>query len=96
LSDIGCYCFSQLDRDKKLNTLFSVYVLAALIKLSCRETGLDCDFIIEGETEEQFLALGAEHAMKVHGLKAEEIFLKTIPCNFLCHSFGKLNDDKNT
>lgn len=86
----------QLIMIKKLNTLFIVYVLAALIKLSCRETGLDCDFIIEGETEEQFLTLGAEHAMKVHGLKAEEIFLNTIPCNFLCHSFGKPNDDNNS
>lgn len=85
-----------IDHDKKLNTLFSIYVLAALIKLSCRETGLDCDFIIEGETEEQFLALGAEHAIKVHGLRAEEIFLNAIPCNFLCHSFSKPNDDNNS
>ena len=76
---------------------YSLYMcLLPLIKLSCRETGLDCDFIIEGETEEQFLTLGAEHAMKVHGLKAEEIFLNTIPCNFLCHSFGKPNDDNNS
>ena len=80
---------------KKLNTLFSVLVLAALIKLPCRETGLDCDFIIEGETEEQVLTVGAEHAIKVHGLKAEEIFLKTIPCNILCHSFDKLSGNKN-
>lgn len=71
-------------------------MLAALIKLSCRETGLDCDFIIEGETEEQFLALGAEHAMKVHGLRVEEIFLNTIPCNFLRHLFGKPNDDNDS
>ena len=86
----------QLIMIKKLNTLFIVYMLAALIKLSCRETGLDCDFIIEGETEEQFLALGAEHAIKVHGLRAEEIFLNAIPCNFLCHSFSKPNDDNNS
>jgi predicted small metal-binding protein len=63
-----------------------------LIKLSCRETGLDCDFMIEGDTEEQVLAVGAEHAIKVHGLKAEEIFLKSIPCNFLCHTFDKLSN----
>lgn len=62
-----------------------------LIKLFCRETGLDCNFIIEGETEEQVLTAGAEHAIKAHGLKSEEIFLKTIPCNFLCHAFGKLS-----
>jgi predicted small metal-binding protein len=58
--------------------------------LSCRETGLDCDYVIEGETEEKVLAAGAEHAIKVHGLKAEDIFLKAIPCNFLCHTFDKL------
>ena len=76
---------------------YSVYMfLLLLIKLSCRETGLDCDFVIEGETEEQFLALGAEHAIKVHGLRAEEIFLNAIPCNFLCHSFSKPNDDNNS
>jgi hypothetical protein len=55
---------------------------------------LDCNFIIEGETEEQVLAAGAEHAMKTHNLKAEEIFLKSIPCNFLCHTFGKLSNNK--
>ena len=63
-----------------------------MIKLSCREAGLDCNFIIEGETEEQVITLGAEHAMNFHGLKSEEIYLKTIPCNFLCHLFGKLKE----
>jgi predicted small metal-binding protein len=56
-------------------------VFTELIKLSCRETGLDCDFIIEGETEKQVLAVGAEHVIKVHGLKAEDIFLKDIQWN---------------
>jgi len=50
---------------------------------------------VEGETEDEVLAAGAQHAMKAHGLKAEEIFLKTIPCNFLCHTFDKLNSNKN-
>ncbi len=78
---------------RKVNTILNVIVYTELIKLFCRETGLDCNFIIEGETEEQVMAVGAEHAMKVHGLKAEEIFLKNIPCNFLCHVLGKLNSD---
>jgi predicted small metal-binding protein len=82
-----------LNKIRKVNTIFTVNVYTELIKLLCRETGLECNFIIEGETEEQVMAVGAEHAMKVHGLKAEEIFLKTVPCNFLCHVLGKLSND---
>ena len=35
--------------------------------LVCRESGLDCDFIIKGETKEEFLKNGADHAMQKHG-----------------------------
>lgn len=66
-----------------------------MIKLSCRETGLDCDFITEGETEEKVLAVAAEHSIRVHGLKAKDIFVKKIPCDFLCHVLGKINNDRN-
>ena len=34
--------------------------------LVCRESGLDCDFIIS-ETKEEFLKNGADHAMQKHG-----------------------------
>jgi len=63
-----------------------------LIALSCRETGLDCDYVIEGETEEEILINGADHAIKVHGLKAEDIFLESTPCNFLCQTLSKLSN----
>ena len=67
------------------------YILATvLLRLICRETGLDCDFVIEGETEEEILSKGADHAIKVHGLKAEDIFLEQTPCNFLCQTLSKL------
>ena len=59
-----------------------------LIKLSCRQTGLDCDYLIQGETEEKFLAAGAEHAIKVHGLSSIDLFHDKIPGNYLCHFFG--------
>jgi predicted small metal-binding protein len=36
--------------------------------LVCRETGLDCDFIIKGETSEEFLKNGADHAIQQHGM----------------------------
>ena len=65
---------------------------ARLLSLICRETGLDCDYVIEGETEDEILKKGADHAIKVHGLKPEDIFLHYTPCNFLCQSLSKLND----
>ena len=34
----------------------------------CRETGLNCDYIIKGEIEEDILKNGAERATQVHGL----------------------------
>jgi predicted small metal-binding protein len=63
-----------------------------MLTLVCRDTGLDCDYIIEGETEDEILKNGAEHAMKVHGMKVEDIYLDRIPANFLCQTIGKLAD----
>jgi predicted small metal-binding protein len=61
-----------------------------MLTLLCRETGLDCDYIIKGETEEEFLKNGAEHVMKVHGMQSEDIYLDRIPANFLCQTISKL------
>ena len=33
--------------------------------VSCREAGFDCDHIVKGETEEEVMKNGAEHAMKL-------------------------------
>jgi predicted small metal-binding protein len=55
--------------------------------LACRESGLDCDFIIEGKTMEEFLKNGADHAIHKHGMRADDICLNDIPVNLLCHSF---------
>jgi predicted small metal-binding protein len=41
--------------------------------ISCREAGFDCDHVVKGETEEDVMRNGAEHAMKVHGMKEEDI-----------------------
>ena len=59
--------------------------------LTCRETGLDCDYVIKGETKEEFLKNGAEHAIYQHGMNKDDIYSEDIPIIFLCHSFGKLN-----
>ena len=57
--------------------------------LVCRESGLDCDFIIKGETKEEFLKNGAKHAMQKHGMNSNDIYLNDIPTNLLCHSFNE-------
>jgi predicted small metal-binding protein len=59
--------------------------------LVCRETGLDCDYIIKGETKKEFLENGAEHAIDKHGMNADDIYSDKIPVNFLCHSLSKIN-----
>lgn len=41
--------------------------------INCREAGFDCDHIVKGETEEDVMKNGAEHAMEAHGMKEEDI-----------------------
>ena len=41
--------------------------------INCREAGFDCDYIVRGETEEEVMKNGAEHAMKDHGMREEDI-----------------------
>jgi len=37
--------------------------------LSCRDVGVDCDFVARGATEEEVLEKAAEHARKDHGFE---------------------------
>jgi predicted small metal-binding protein len=41
-------------------------------RLSCREAGFDCDYVVKGETEEEIFRNGEEHAMSDHGMKQED------------------------
>jgi predicted small metal-binding protein len=41
--------------------------------INCREAGFDCDYVVRGETEEEVMKNGVEHAMKDHGMKEEDI-----------------------
>jgi predicted small metal-binding protein len=50
-----------------------VFKYVIMKTLSCREAGFDCDHVVKGETEEEVMKNGGEHAMKVHGMKQEEI-----------------------
>ncbi len=42
-------------------------------RLTCRDVGLDCDFIMNGSTEEEVLNKANDHAWKVHAIKPEEM-----------------------
>jgi len=61
--------------------------------LICRESGLDCDFVIKGETKHVFLKNGADHAIKKHGMRVEDIYLNDLPVNHLCHPFNEENTE---
>lgn len=69
-----------------------MYACIHVLTLLCRHTGLDYDYIIEGETAQDILIKGAEHAMKVHGMKVGDLYLDQIPTNFLSQTIGKLAD----
>jgi predicted small metal-binding protein len=45
--------------------------------ISCREAGFECDYIVKGQTEEEVIKNGAEHAIKEHGVKSEDITPET-------------------
>ena len=64
-----------------------------MLTLACRETGLNCDYVIKGETEEDILKNGAEHAIQAHGMNADDIYVSRIPANFLCQTIPKLVDE---
>ena len=36
--------------------------------ISCRDVGVDCDFVARGETEEEILQKCADHAKNDHGM----------------------------
>jgi predicted small metal-binding protein len=41
--------------------------------INCREAGFECDYIVKGQTEEEVMKNGADHAIREHGLKSEDI-----------------------
>jgi predicted small metal-binding protein len=67
-----------------------------MVKLSCKESGLDCDHFVEGKTEDEISKRISEHAINVHNMTKEDIYEGNIPVAFLCHTIGKMTstDDK--
>ena len=41
--------------------------------LSCREVGMECDFVARGETDQDVMQAGAEHGRQAHGFTAEQL-----------------------
>jgi predicted small metal-binding protein len=37
-------------------------------KLSCRDVGVDCDFVARGKTEDEIFRQCAKHAKEAHGM----------------------------
>lgn len=37
--------------------------------LSCKDAGVNCNFVAQGNTDEEILKKIAEHGKKVHGMK---------------------------
>jgi predicted small metal-binding protein len=42
-------------------------------RFACRDVGLDCDFIIKGETEEEIIKNAVQNAWEIHAIKPEEM-----------------------
>ncbi len=40
--------------------------------ISCRDAGFNCDHVVKGETEEEILRNGMEHAKRDHNMKEED------------------------
>ncbi|MFL6508759.1 MAG: DUF1059 domain-containing protein [Nitrososphaeraceae archaeon] len=39
----------------------------------CREAGFECDYVVKGQNEEEVMKNGADHVIKEHGMKPEDI-----------------------
>ena len=42
-----------------------------MITVSCRDVGVDCDYVAKGETEEEIMRDAGEHAVRDHGYKKD-------------------------
>lgn len=60
-----------------------------MMQLSCRESGLECDYVAEGKTRDEVLKRISEHAVDFHNMRAEEIYEENISAAFLCQAVVK-------
>jgi len=55
--------------------------------LSCRDAGVDCDFVARGETEEEIFAQCAKHGKEAHDMKE-------IPADLVEKMRGLIREEK--
>jgi len=67
-----------------------------MVKLSCKESGLECDYIAEGKTEDEVLRHISEHAVSVHNMRTEDIYEENVSAAFLCQSIGKMTSTESS
>ena len=48
-------------------------ILFLMLSVSCREVGVDCDYVGKGETEKELMDNLVEHAIKDHGYSREDV-----------------------
>jgi predicted small metal-binding protein len=61
--------------------------------LSCREAGCECDYIAKGETEEEVIRDAADHGIKEHGMKEEDMTQMKEMLRALIHDSGSTTTD---
>jgi predicted small metal-binding protein len=44
-----------------------------LYSVTCRQVGLDCDFISKGESEDETMKNALQHFWEIHAIKPEEM-----------------------
>ena len=66
-----------------------------MMKLSCRESGLECDYVAEGKTQDEVLKNISEHAVHFHNMRAEDIYEQNISVAFLCQAISKTSPAYN-
>jgi predicted small metal-binding protein len=65
------------------------------MELSCRESGLECDYVAEGKTQDEVLKNISEHAVNFHNLRVEDIYEENISGAFLCQAISKSTSTDN-
>ena len=65
------------------------------MKLSCREFGLECDYVAEEKTQDEVLKNISEHAVYFHNMRAEDIYEQNISAAFLCQAISKISPADN-
>jgi predicted small metal-binding protein len=61
-----------------------------MIKLSCKESGLECNYVAEGRSLDEVLKDISEHAGSFHNMSAEDTQEENISVAFLCQAIGKM------